>query len=259
MERKEFIKQMAIAGVSITALQSCSAAIIKCTETPTGEEGPFPTKKPGEFVSSNIVSDRVGTALSIKIIVNDINNNCKPLQGAVIDIWHCDSKGEYSEYGGSAGGGMMPPPQGGGQDRRMPPPPPGDNKDGRRPPPMRGGSLQAADHTSDHFLRGRQITNTEGIAAFTSIYPGWYPGRAPHIHAHIFDKNGTSLLITQIAFPEEVTNKVYAQGVYKDHGLPDTSNTSDHVFRGSLANEMARISGNENDGFVLTHSIYVKV
>ena len=118
--------------------------------------------------------------------------------------------------------------------------------------------MQATDHTKEHFLRGRQTTNADGVAAFTSIFPGWYPGRAPHIHAHIFDKNGKSLLITQIAFPEEVTHKVYAQGVYKDHGLPDTSNTSDNVFNGSLANEMASISGNETDGFVLMHSIYVK-
>lgn len=257
MKRKDFFKTLGFTGASFSLLQAFDNKE-NCIATPVGEEGPFPTKKPDEFVSSNIVADRAGTALSIKITVNDINNSCKPMQGAVIDIWHCDSKGEYSEYGG-AGSGMMPPPQAGdAQDRRMPPPPDG-SKDGQRPPPpMGGGSMQAADHTKEHFLRGRQTTNADGVAAFTSIFPGWYPGRAPHIHAHIFDKNGKSLLITQIAFPEEVTNKVYAQGVYKDHGLPDTSNTSDHVFNGSLANEMASISGNETDGFVLMHSIYVK-
>jgi len=256
MKRKNFLKQLAFAGASLSVLQAC-ANDKKCTETPEGEEGPFPTHQPESMVAQNIVSDRVGMPLTIKISINNINNNCKGLPFAIVDIWHCDSKGEYSEYGGSAGGVMFPPPNTGqGDSNRMPPPPPPGN-DNRQRPPM-GGGLQAADHTKEHFLRGRQLTNADGIASFTSIFPGWYPGRAPHIHAHIFDKNGKSLLITQIAFPEEVTHEIYAQGVYKDHGQADTSNTGDHVFNDSIANELASISGNSANGYLLTHAIYVK-
>lgn len=259
MERKNFLKQLAFAGASFSVLQSYTTDK-KCSPTPEGEEGPFPTHQPESTVSQNIVSDRVGQALSIKITINNINNNCKPIQDAIIDIWHCDSKGEYSEYGGSAGGAMFPPPNmGQGDSSRMPPPPPpGNGKNDRRRPPMGGGGLQAADHTKEHFLRGRQSTNADGMASFNSIFPGWYPGRAPHIHAHIFDKNGKSLLVTQIAFPEEISHEVYAQGVYKEHGQPDTSNTSDHVFNNSIANELAAISGDSTNGYLLTHSIYVK-
>ena len=39
------------------------------------------------------------------------------------------------------------------------------------------GSLQG-----ETFLRGIQTTDANGDAAFTTIFPGWYRGRAPHIH-----------------------------------------------------------------------------
>jgi protocatechuate 3,4-dioxygenase beta subunit len=254
VKRKNFIKKVVLAGASFSVLQSCSSAK-KCTETPEGEEGPFPTKKPGSLVSQDIVSDRVGMPLIIKIIIHNINNNCKVMKDAMVDIWHCDSKGEYSEYGG---GDMMPPGNMRKNDTSQRPPPPRNENDRMRRPPMNGGGMQATDYSGKHFLRGRQTTNADGVASFNSIFPGWYPGRAPHIHAHIFDKNGKSLLICQIAFPEEITKEVYVQGVYKDHGQADTSNKSDHVFKDSIANELAAITGNNDDGYVLTHSIYVK-
>ena len=264
MERKKFLKQLALGGVSFSVLQSFTKDN-KCQPTASDTEGPFPTKEPATLVTQNIISDRVGQPLTIKITVNDINNNCKGIQGAIVDIWHCDNKGEYSEYGGGA---MFPPPGGkGGAPGQMPPPPgggrpprgPEDKNDSLHRPPMNGGfSMQAADHTKEHFLRGRQITNADGIASFISIFPGWYPGRAPHIHVHIYSKNGKSLLVTQIAFPEEIAHEVYTQGVYKDHGLPDTTNADDNVFNDSIANELGTVSGNNNDGYVLTHSIYIK-
>lgn len=270
MKRKTFLKQLVFTGASFSILQACNT-VEKCTETPTGEEGPFPTKEPATLLSQKIVSDRVGTALGINIIIYNINDNCKVIKDAVVDIWHCDSKGEYSEYGGAAGF----PPNGdrNKDDAHRPPPPPGDknmndhnhppphnpnDKPGDRRPPMGGGSMQSTDYTAKHFLRGRQSTNEKGLASFTSIFPGWYPGRAPHVHAHIFDKNGKSLLITQIAFPENITQQVYAEGSYKAHGQPDTSNPQDHVFNDSIANELASVTGNNKDGYVLTHSIYVK-
>jgi len=118
--------------------------------------------------------------------------------------------------------------------------------------------MQAADHQNEHFLRGRQTTDKEGEVSFHSIFPGWYPSRAPHIHLHIYDATGKSLLVTQIAFPEEVCKTVYIQGEYASHGLPETTNENDNVFGDGLANEMGTITGNPKDGYVLRHSIYVK-
>jgi len=148
MKRKDFIRQSALAGFSLAILSNSPQGAKPCIETPGETAGPFPTRDPASLVTQNISSDRDGFALTISIIINNINDKCAHLKDAIVDIWHCDSKGEYSEYGG--GRGMRPP--------------------------GRGGSMQPADHTSDHFLRGRQTTNKQGEASFRSIYPGWYPG-----------------------------------------------------------------------------------
>lgn len=267
MERKQFLKNLTLATLSFSLLESCNSTTSNqtCTVTPEGEEGPFPTHSPASFNMQNIVGDRVGTPLNIRINLKNINNKCEPLVAARIDIWHCDSKGDYSEYGGES---AAPPNR---MNDKEPPhgPPPGVFRDsgghhGPPPPggpggsPPGGGGMQATDYTQKHFLRGRQITNDAGLVTYNSIYPGWYSGRATHIHAHIFDAKGTSLLITQIAFPEEITRQVYKNGVYAKHGLADTSNKDDHVFQGSIANELAVLTGNLKDGYTLEHTIYVK-
>jgi len=258
MKRKDFIKRSAFAGLSLTLLGRTPVKEGDCTATPSETEGPFPTHHPAELLAENIISGRNGIPLAIKIGVYNINDQCAGLQDAIVDIWHCDSKGEYSEYGGKDEHGQH---QGPG-DRRMPPqrPAPGAPDDDHRPPPPpgAGGSMQAADHVKEHYLRGRQRTNINGIVSFNSIYPGWYVSRAPHIHLHIYHSSGRSLLITQIAFPEEISKDVYASGVYASHGQPETTNSSDNVFSDSIANELASISGSVQDGFILTHSIYLK-
>ncbi len=263
MKRKEFLKKAALGGLSLSLLggaTQCTTASgsgaesAPCTETPEAEEGPFPTKEPSRFVTKNIISNKPGAALTIRVEVFNINNKCLPLPNAIVDVWHCDHAGEYSEYGG---GGFGPPPGG-----NIPPPPggrPGErHRPGDRPRGGGGPGMQGTDHTDEHFLRGRQMTDAQGIASFSSIYPGWYGGRAPHIHVHIFDEKEKSLLICQIAFPDKVSKAVYAQGVYAPRGQSDRSNENDHVFRDSIANELAVVTGNLTEGFVLTHSIYVK-
>jgi protocatechuate 3,4-dioxygenase beta subunit len=261
MKRKDFIKHSALAGLSFTLLSSNRSDSKSCTPTPDETAGPFPTHDPATLVAENIISDRSGLPLTITIAVNNINDKCAGLKDAIIDIWHCDSKGEYSEYGGAneqgnGGGPGMRPPGGPRPNRDSFP---GKNNRNMPPPPMGGmGGMQAADHKKEHFLRGRQITNAKGLVSFHSIYPGWYPGRAPHIHVQIRDKAGNSLLVTQIAFPEEISKKVFEQGVYAAHGQPDTLNTSDNVFSDSIANELGTLTGNTKDGFIVTHAIYVK-
>jgi protocatechuate 3,4-dioxygenase beta subunit len=191
-----------------------------CTVTNSETEGPFPTHTPSDYVINNIVSDRKGTPLTVKIYIRNVNNACAILKDAIVDIWHCDAAGLYSEYGGSG--------------------------------------MQSVNLTGVHFLRGRQSTDTNGMAAWTSIYPGWYSGRAPHIHVHVYNSAGTSLLVTQIAFPEDISKVVYAQGVYASHGQADTTNARDNVFSDGVSNELAVVSGSVTDGYVLTHTVFVK-
>ncbi|RYE20716.1 MAG: intradiol ring-cleavage dioxygenase [Sphingobacteriales bacterium] len=245
MERKDFLKNsLAFLGVamipalasschkddSVTTTTSGSTSSgtttgtgsdgTTCTTSPTETAGPFPTKTPSSLVSVDIRSDRMGVPLSVKLTINNANNSCAALQGAIVDIWHCDKDGNYSEYGGSG--------------------------------------MQSTNYTSVHFLRGRQVTDAGGQINFTTIFPGWYSGRAPHIHVHIYDASGTSLLVTQIAFPTDVCNTVYNTATnFYTRGTQDTSNASDNVFSDSLANELASVSGNVTDGYVLTHLITV--
>jgi protocatechuate 3,4-dioxygenase beta subunit len=176
------------------------------------------------LVTTNIVSDRTGIAFTINITIKNTNASCAVLSGAIVDIWHCDKDGYYSEYGGT--------------------------------------SMQSVNYTAVHFLRGRQTTNTNGVVAFTSIFPGWYSGRATHIHVHIYNSAGTSLLVTQIAFPEgsssavALVNASTANGYTK--GLTGyTNNASDNVFSDSVTNELATITGSVATGFVLEHTINV--
>lgn len=233
MERKEFLKRGFTAALSMAAvapmMKACSKEAGKdstgsssdsCTVTPVETEGPFPTHTPSSLVTNNITSDRKGVPLSINITVNNSNASCAALANAIVDIWHCDADGNYSEYGGT--------------------------------------QMQSTSYTSVHFLRGRQTTNSSGVVTFTSIFPGWYQGRAPHIHVHIYSADGTSLLVTQIAFPTDICNTVYTTATtYYKNGTQDTSNANDNVFSDSLAYELASVEGNINDGYTLTHLITV--
>lgn len=116
--------------------------------------------------------------------------------------------------------------------------------------------MQSTNYTAKHFLRGRQTTDSNGQASFISIFPGWYPGRAPHIHIEILDANENSIRVTQIAFPKDICDTVYSTSGYK--GTADTSNASDNVFSNSLSGNMAdSLNGNATQGYTLLKTIVV--
>jgi protocatechuate 3,4-dioxygenase beta subunit len=219
MNRLEFLKKglgalstLSIVPLAVACGKDASTGNPNCPDTSTETAGPFPTKAPDTLAKNNIVSDRQGTPLTVKIIVKNGNNNCAVMKDAVVDVWHCDAAGAYSEYG----------------------------------------TANAA-----HFLRGRQTTDANGVVTFTSIYPGWYSGRAPHIHVEIFNASGKSLLITQMAFPEDVSKVVYAQGVYASKGQANTTNSKDGIFSDGITDELASITGTPAAGYVLAHTINV--
>ena len=110
--------------------------------------------------------------------------------------------------------------------------------------------------TSQTFLRGIQTTDGSGRVTFTTIYPGWYQGRATHIHVEV-TVNGQSVKVTQIAFPESVTAAVYASGVYAAKGQNPTSNGGDMVFSESVASELATVTGDPASGYAATFTVGV--
>lgn len=189
-----------------------------CVVSPVETIGPFPIRTPAQYVRANIIGDRAGIPLLITLTIQDKSNGCTPLEGVLVDIWQCDKDGNYSQYGGN--------------------------------------QLQATNYSNQNFLRGRQTTDANGQVSYISIFPGWYPGRAPHIHVQILTADGTSLLVTQIAFPVPVYSEVYASSGY--NGAPDRSNTQDSIFSNSLNQNMAdSITGNIADGYTLMKTITV--
>jgi protocatechuate 3,4-dioxygenase beta subunit len=119
-------------------------------------------------------------------------------------------------------------------------------------------SQQGYDGRSETFLRGIQATDTAGRVTFTTVYPGWYAGRATHIHVEV-TIGGRSVKVTQIAFPESTTASVYGTGVYAGRGQNPTSNTRDMVFADSVASELATVSGDPSTGLTATYTVGVAV
>lgn len=126
----------------------------------------------------------------LRVGVQVVDESCTPVPGAVVEIWHCDVDGDYSAY-----------TDGGTDDDAGP---------------------------GTTFFRGSQTANHDGIVEFLTRYPGWYSGRAVHIHAkaHIDD---TTVLTTQFFFDDAVNDEIFTEAPYAGHGEPDTTNRTDSI------------------------------
>ncbi len=98
------------------------------------------------------------------------------------------------------------------------------------------------------YLRGIQTTDAAGQVTFTTVYPGWYQGRATHIHAEV-TIGGVSRKVTQIAFPESISNAVHATTAYGSRGSNPTTNLRDNIFADSLADELVTPVGDPVSGY----------
>jgi protocatechuate 3,4-dioxygenase beta subunit len=82
------------------------------------------------------------------------------------------------------------------------------------------------------FLRGFQTTDAAGTARFLTIYPGWYPGRAVHVHFKIRTAGAPhSEFTSQLYFDEGLSERVYSMAPYAGRGRPKLSNGDDFLFR----------------------------
>ncbi len=109
-------------------------------------------------------------------------------------------------------------------------------------------SDQAANNTvGKKFLRAYQATDRNGAVRFQTIYPGWYGGRAVHIHAKVRIFNGpnsTYEFTTQFFFDDAITDKIYQAAPYNTRGRRDTLNTVDGIYQGpSLLGSVSSNSG----------------
>jgi protocatechuate 3,4-dioxygenase beta subunit len=106
------------------------------------------------------------------------------------------------------------------------------------------------------FLRGIQTTNSMGEVTFTTIYPGWYQGRATHIHVEV-TVGGVSKKVTQIAFPESVNDAVHRSGEYASRGANPIANLADGIFADSLASEIVTPVGDVSGGYAATFQVAI--
>jgi protocatechuate 3,4-dioxygenase beta subunit len=83
------------------------------------------------------------------------------------------------------------------------------------------------------FLRGAQVTDADGIVEFVTVYPGWYPGRTPHIHAKVH-LDRTTALTTQVYFDDDLSASVFEHDPYAARGPADTTNEDDGIFDARL-------------------------
>jgi protocatechuate 3,4-dioxygenase beta subunit len=95
-------------------------------------------------------------------------------------------------------------------------------------------SDESANGTSGKkYLRGYQITDANGVASFTTVYPGWYSGRAVHVHFKLRLFAGatkTYEFTSQFFFDESLTSSVHAVSPYASRGTRNTVNTTDGIY-----------------------------
>jgi len=214
----------ATAGSSATGTAIASAAnasaLPACVVAPELTEGPYYLDVDLERsdiranTADNAVSE--GATLTLDWIVSQADGSaCVPMEGVVVDVWHCDALGVYSGVSGDSG----------------------------------------------NFLRGFQRTDANGRASFTTIYPGWYQGRAVHIHFKIRtdpDAAAGFEFTSQLFFDDELSRSVYATGIYAQKGPQDQPNSSDGIFNQSGGATLLEVT-REGDGYKATFPIAVQL
>jgi protocatechuate 3,4-dioxygenase beta subunit len=117
--------------------------------------------------------------------------------------------------------------------------------------------VSANNTVGQNFLRGYQLSDANGKASFTTIYPGWYSGRTVHIHFKIrtTGTNGQPYEFTSQLFFDEATNEaVYAQAPYSARGQRDMTNARDNIYNGG-GNQMLLATTRSGDGYAATFAI----
>jgi len=202
------------------------ASFPPCIVRPEQTEGPYFVDE--RLNRSDIRSDpsdgsvKEGAPLLLTLRVHEIRDQaCLPLPGAMVDVWHCDANGVYSDV----------------RDRAF------------------------FDTRGKKFLRGYQATDGDGTVRFDTIYPGWYPGRTVHIHFKIRtrpDAGRGYAFTSQIYFDDALTDRVLARAPYKPAGRGRIRNAEDGIFLDGgeeLILPVASISGRRPEGYAGTFDI----
>lgn len=194
-----------------------------CVVRPEQTEGPYFLDQ--RLERSDLRTDALGgsvvagapLALLIRVFRID-GAGCAPLPGAVVDLWQCDALGVYSGF----------------RDFN-----------------------EFFDTRGRTFLRGFQVTDEDGTARFTTIYPGWYPGRAVHIHFKVrTDAAGQRghEHTSQLYFDDALTDRVHARPPYREKAGRRRRNADDGIFRRG-GDQLTLDLTEEEEGYAATFDI----
>jgi protocatechuate 3,4-dioxygenase beta subunit len=236
MNRREMLTTTAAAVatvvVSQTRLRAVDGATPGCVLTGALEEGPFFIDE--HLERSDLRSDPVtgvislGVPLRLRFVVSRVGRqSCTPLTGAFLDVWNCDAQGAYSDVSNAAMG----------QHRTI----------------------------GHKFLRGYQVTDQHGVAEFTTVYPGWYAGRAVHVHFKIRLFAGSAKhyeFTSQLFFDDALTDRVHALQPYATKGKRPIVNSADRIYASLAGAERSALTLSawpQDDGYMGLLDVGVRI
>jgi protocatechuate 3,4-dioxygenase beta subunit len=124
-------------------------------------------------------------------------------------------------------------------------------------------SDESANNTvGQNFLRGYQLTDANGKAVFTTVYPGWYSGRAVHIHFKLRVLSGSSLtkeFTSQLFFNETTTDLVHATAAYSARGTRTTLNANDNIYKNGGSQLLLTLAGDATAGYAATFDVGLNI
>lgn len=209
----------ATAGTVATPGTGTGTTLPSCVVRPALTEGPY-------FVDeginrSDIRSDtgtgavRPGVPLTLTFQVTKVGaGGCTPLSGVMVDLWQCDALGNYSDVSGN------------GQSNT----------------------------TGQDYLRGYQLTDASGEATFTTVYPGWYPGRATHIHFKLrlpASGGATQEFTSQLFFDDALSDTIYSTvSPYTTKGANrQVRNSNDNIYGNGGRQLLLTLTGDAAGGY----------
>ncbi len=127
-------------------------------------------------------------------------------------------------------------------------------------------SLYSGGVTNQNYLRGVQEADGSGRVSFTSIFPGCYAGRWPHIHFEVYPGLAAAASVanrvatSQIALPREASDAVYATSGYSASigNLSRITLQTDNVFSDGASLELATAIGSTSGGYVASLTVAVQ-
>lgn len=172
------------------------------------------------------------SGLPMQLCLRVVDEDCQPISGLELEVWHCNVEGVYS--GDTSG-----------------------SDDGAR---FAGGFCTGNDEAAQQakWFRGEQITDSDGRVNFNTCFPGWYSGRTIHIHFRVRNADRDEV-VSQFCFDDAFAEMVCTSHPdYNARGAQDTplAGGRDNVYRSNYQNFLFNLSKN-SDGSLLAYKTIV--